>query len=108
MVTQGQSVAAPLADRLEDIRRLCAECRVRVLEVFGSAATDTMSDDSDIDFLVEFLPMGPGKHADCYFRLLFGLEDLFGRTVDLSETPAIKNPYFLDDIKSSRRVLYAA
>ena len=52
--------------------------------------------------------MPPGHYADNYFRLLFGLEDLLGRSVDLAETKAIHNPHFLEDIRQTRQVLYAA
>lgn len=107
MLTQDGRLAEILTQRLEDIRRLCVESNVRVLEVFGSAAIDEMTTESDLDFLVEFRPMEPGKHADSYFHPLFGLEDLFGREVDLSETKAVRNPYFLQDIQRSRQVLYA-
>jgi len=34
--------------------------------------------------------------------------DLFGRNVDLVETGAIRNPYFLRAIAKDRVVLYAA
>lgn len=36
------------------------------------------------------------------------MADLFGRKVDLVETPAVTNPFFLQAILPSRRVLYAA
>ena len=38
---------------------------------------------------------------------LFGLEDLFGRPVDLVMTSAVTNPYFLEVIADSPTVLYA-
>lgn len=108
MLTQNRHIADLVASKLDDIRRLCVEAKVRMLEVYGSAATDEMTDDSDIDFLVEFLPLEPGQHADCYFRLLFGLEDLFEREIDLSESTAVRNPYLLQDIEEARQVLYAS
>ena len=46
--------------------------------------------------------------ARCYFGLLFGLEDLLGRKVDLVDFRAIQNPYFLRSINKDRVVLYAA
>jgi predicted nucleotidyltransferase len=46
--------------------------------------------------------------ADRYFGLLAALEDLFARPIDLVMIPAIKNPYFLQGIKPSRTLLYAA
>ncbi len=92
------------------LRKLCREFKVRSLELFGSAAAaeSFRAEDSDLDFLVEFLPLEPGTHADAYFGLLGALEDLFRRPVDLVMTRAITNPYFLQSANQTRTVLYAA
>jgi hypothetical protein len=88
---------------------LCRQSRVARLEVFGSAATgQDFGAESDVDFLVEFQPLEPGEHARCYLGLLVDLQDLFGRHVDLVETGAIRNPYFLEAVNETRTVLYAA
>jgi predicted nucleotidyltransferase len=94
----------------DDLARLCQQYRVKRLEVFGSALEEKRFDDerSDLDFLVEFLPLQAGEHADAYFGLLEALEHLFGRGVDLVMTQAIKNPYFLEKINQARVSLYAA
>lgn len=91
------------------LEALCRQYRVRRLELFGSAASDTFDEEmSDLDFLVEFLPMQEGQYADTYFDLLFALQTLFGRPVDLVMPEAVKNPYFLQAINQHREVLYAA
>ena len=99
-----------IARNLKAIKELCARYRVRCLEVFGSAMDDESFDreNSDLDFLVEFLPLKPGEYADTYFGLLENLEDLFGRHVDLVMVRAIKNPYLLESINRTRKLLYAA
>ena len=78
--------------------------------MFGSAATGSYRpEDSDLDFVVEFQPTEtPGARADAYFGLLEGLEELFGRRVDLVIGSAIKNPYFLESVEESRQSIYAA
>ena len=92
-----------------ELEELCRRYHVKTLEVFGSAADGTWDPErSDLDFLVEFLPLEPGPAAKAYFGLLFGLEDLFHRKIDLVMPTAIKNPYFLKSVTQSRRVLYAA
>ena len=92
------------------LEHLCTQYRVRRLELFGSALSDDRFDDadSDMDFLVEFLPLEPGQRADAYFGLLEALETLFQRSVDLVVTKAMKNPYFLQAIDRERELLYAA
>jgi len=99
-----------IEDNREAIKDLCTRYRVRRLEVFGSALTDRgfHAERSDIDFLVEFLPLKQGEYADSYFGLLEALEELFDRHVDLVMTGAIKNPYFLESVNRNRTVLYAA
>jgi predicted nucleotidyltransferase len=89
---------------------LCQRYRVRSLELFGSAATGRGFDParSDVDFLVEFLPLEPTEHAEAYFGLLRALDGLFQRQVDLVEATAISNPYFLTAVNQSRSLLYAA
>ena len=102
-------MVALIESKMEDLARLCVRYRVRRLELFGSAAgQDFDAATSDLDFLVEFRDVPPGEHADCYFGLLEALESLFGRPVDLAETNAIRNPYFLAAIEKTRKVLYAA
>lgn len=92
-----------------ELTELCRRHHVKTLELFGSASNgDFDADRSDLDFLVELQPMPPAAHSRDYFGLWFALEDLFGRKVDLVETPAVTNPYFLQEILPSRRVLYAA
>ena len=99
-----------IEDNREAIKDLCTRYRVRRLEVFGSTLTgkDFCSEQSDLDFLVEFLPLKQGEHADAYFGLLEALEELFNGHVDLVMPGAIKNPYFLESVNKNRKVLYAA
>ena len=92
-----------------DLEVLCKRFGVRRLEAFGSAVSGRFqSETSDVDFLVEFLPLnGPG-YADRYFGLLESLETLFQRPVDLIVASAIKNPYFRQSVDETRTLLYAA
>jgi hypothetical protein len=91
------------------LKSLCRKYHVGRLELFGSAVTDEYDEKtSDLDFLVEFLPLQEGQYADAYFDLLFALQELFGRPVDLVMPEAIKNRYFLQAINQHRETLYAA
>ncbi|MFH1370426.1 MAG: nucleotidyltransferase domain-containing protein [Planctomycetota bacterium] len=101
---------AIVEQNLETLKELCRRYRVLRLELIGSALTGEKFDqkESDIDFLVEFQPLKEGEYADTYFGLLEGLESLFNRHVDLVMVRAVKNPYFLEAINKSRKVLYAA
>ncbi len=99
----------PIDEFRPRLAELCRLHRVKTLELFGSASCGRFdAKHSDFDFLVEFEPLAPGLHAKAYFGLWFDLQDLLGREVDLVETLAIINPYFLKAVNQQRRVLYAA
>lgn len=94
--------------RLE-LEQLCRRHYVKRLEVFGSAVDGTFDPvRSDLDFLLEFLPAAATRPFHGYFDLKEGLEQLFGRRVDLVMPSAIRNPYFLQAVSQQRQVLYAA
>ena len=100
----------PLLEQHRDaLFRLCQTFAVKRLELFGSASDGRFDPArSDLDFLVEFHPSPGLGVADQYFGLLEGLEDLFKRKIDLLQLPAVRNPYLLRGINSSRTLLYAA
>jgi predicted nucleotidyltransferase len=100
---------AVVADRLSELRALCARRRARRLAVFGSAVSGGFDPStSDLDFVVEFEPLPPAQHADSYFRLCEDLEGLFGRPVDVVELAPIRNPYLLAAIHETQVVVYEA
>ena len=57
------------------------------IALFGSTARDTARPDSDIDVLVSF--DGPAT-SQRYFGVLFFLEDLLGRPIDLVTDKALR------------------
>jgi len=96
-------------EKRAELGRLCAQYHVRRLELFGSAADERFDPErSDLDFLVEFEDLAWNEYAQHYFGLADALADLFGHPVDLVMLAAVDNPYFLEEIESSRRLLYAA
>ena len=91
-----------------EIRNLCKRNKVKNLFVFGSALTDSFTDKSDIDLIVDIDSSDPLDYADNYFRLKFALEELLNRQIDLLENKAIKNPYLRENIDNSKTLLYAS
>ncbi len=96
-----------IEEKREALAQICAEYRVRSLEVSGSAATGKLTDDSDLDFPVDFRPVDSMSLTDQYFGLLEVLEELFGRKVDLLTRRSLRNPYFIDSVEKTRQLLYA-
>ncbi len=100
-----------IEDHKEELVRLCRQYHVQSLEVFGSAVTDRFDPQrSDLDFLVTFRKedIPHGEYANNYFGLLFALEDLFQRQIDLVTTTWLRNPYFIAEIAKTRTLFYAA
>jgi len=91
------------------IAEACASHGVARLDVFGSAVRDDFRPDaSDIDLLVEFVPMETYARVEAYFGMLDDLRRLLGTKVDLVMVGAVRNPYIARDIERTRRTLYAA
>jgi predicted nucleotidyltransferase len=91
-----------------DIRNLCHKNKVKNLYVFGSVLTDSFTDKSDIDLIVDIDSNDPLDYADNYFNLKFALEELLNRQIDLLENKTIKNPYLRENIDNSKTLLYAS
>jgi hypothetical protein len=97
-----------ISTRQEAIEALCVRYGVRSLYIFGSAVRDALTEESDLDFLVEFENPVVEGYFDRYFGLLEGLEGLFARPVDLVVESTIRNPYFRQSVEQSKVLLYAA
>ena len=91
---------------IQSIKNLCINHSVDKLYLFGSILGNGFNEKSDIDFVVRFKNIELLKYADNYFDFKFSLEDLFNRPIDLLEEPAIKNPYFLESLNESKKLIY--
>lgn len=101
---------AAIADKKEELVKLCRRHGVIRLEVFGSAARGTDFDPltSDADFLVEFRLDNGRAPLHQYFDFAEALREALGRSVDLVESDAIQNPYLRTAIDKSRELIYAS
>ncbi|WP_144829094.1 nucleotidyltransferase family protein [Kocuria rhizophila] len=93
-----------------DLDAICrsAECHgVAELALFGSAITGGFTADSDVDFLVDFLP-GRTDPFEAFCALREELARIVGRDVDLVVERAIRNPYFRDSARAQAKTLYVA
>ena len=88
------------------IKKLCKEYKVRTFSAFGSVTRDDFSDNSDVDFVVDFDETDPFRYTDLYFQLKEKLEQLFKRQIDLIEERAIKNQYFKKELDETKILIY--
>ena len=77
-----------------------------MLYMFGSILDDRFTDESDVDFLVEFENVDVQNYFDNYMDFKEKLEILLDRQVDLVENQAIRNPIFRRVIDRDKRLVY--
>ena len=99
-----------IAEKKEEIARICRRYDVRRLEVFGSAARGTDFDlaKSDADFLVEYKPPLQPRFLERVLNLQDDLQGVLGRKVDLIRDGTIRNPYRKASIDEDREVVFEA
>jgi predicted nucleotidyltransferase len=92
--------------KIEQIRALCKQNKVKTLFAFGSVTRDEFNANSDIDLVVDFEEKDPFVYSDLYLTLKSSLEDLLKRKVDLLEERAIKNRFFRQQLDNTKVLLY--
>ncbi len=103
-------MAPEVRENIDLIIEACKKMQVKSLYVFGSAAREDYSKKSDIDFLYSMFIGDNGLPASQYdyFDLLFKLEEITGKKVDLIAEKGIRNKYFLAEIMKDRQKIYEA
>ncbi len=97
---------AMLIDHKSAITELCKQFNVKHLFVFGSVLTEEFNSKSDVDFLVEFHNIKYKDYATNYFDFKDALNALLGRSVDIVEYKAIKNPFFRATVNANKLQIY--
>lgn len=92
--------------KINRIKKLCTQYKVRTFSVFGSVTSDNFRDESDIDFVVDFNENDPFEYTELYFQLKDKLEKLLKRQIDLIEYRAIKNNYFKKELDETSVLIY--
>jgi predicted nucleotidyltransferase len=90
---------------------LCKNHHVKSLSVFGSVLTSDFNAESDLDFAVVFNRdelTNADDFGDNYLDFILGLEKEFKRDVDVVNEENIKNPYFANVLKKTKKLFYAA
>jgi len=89
----------------DEIAAICQRHGVQKLSLFGSALQQTLRQDSDFDFLVEFKPDAKIGLIE-FGRLQLELETLLNRKVDLVSSSGLK-PFVKERVLQSVELLYA-
>jgi predicted nucleotidyltransferase len=91
----------------QDLAAFCRRWKVAELYLFGSGARGELREDSDLDFMVEFLPREHWNAWD-FVDMREELMRLVGRPVDLVEKGTIENPFRRASIERDLVVVYEA
>lgn len=90
----------------EQLIDLCKRYNVETLYLFGSAQSDRMNDNSDVDLLVKFKKFNAAKYFQNYIDFKTSLQKLFNRDVDLLEEQTLSNPYLINSINKNKELIY--
>ena len=88
---------------LPQIKQLMQQYGVQRAYAFGSSVKNTMRPDSDVDFIISFPEnMDYETYGNNYFALLYSLQDLLKKEVDLVTEKTLKNPYLVQSINQHK------
>jgi predicted nucleotidyltransferase len=94
--------------KVNEIKEICENYWVNSVCIFGSSLTESFTDQSDIDLVVDF----ERKDFHCSFDQIMNfkadMEDLFQRRVDLISRKTIRNKILKSEIDSSKVQIYAS
>ncbi len=96
-------------NKIDEIRKICQEMQVQSLYLFGSGTNEKkFTKKSDLDFLFQFKKDKHGYPVSGYdyFDLLFELERITGKKIDLVAEEKIKNKFFLDRVNQEKIKVY--
>jgi predicted nucleotidyltransferase len=92
-----------IKNALPEIKVLLEKYGVESAYLFGSAAKETQNEKSDVDFLIRFKKELDYKtYGNNYFELLYSLQALLNKDVDLIAEETLSNPYFIESINQSK------
>lgn len=93
------------ADEFDTLATLCKTCHVQRLEFFGPSVTRNFHPRcSALDFPVTLEPCSPGEHYERNFGFPEFVDALLSHRVDLVETGALRNPYFLRHVNATKMI----
>jgi uncharacterized protein len=96
-------------DNMDKIIKTCEEMQLQSLYLFGSASNKSrFTKNSDLDFLYKFKKDQNGLTISQfdYFDLMFSLEKITGKKIDLVAEDKIKNKFFLKRVNEEKVKLY--
>jgi predicted nucleotidyltransferase len=94
--------------KVNEIKEICENYRVNSVCIFGSSLTESFTDQSDIDLVVDFERKDFHGSFDQFMDFKTDMEGLLQRRVDLISRKTIRNEILRNEIDSSKVLIYAA
>ncbi len=85
---------------------ICKAHKVKELYLFGSAVNGNFTDKSDLDILVDIDEPDPLIRGELLLSFWDELELYSDRKVDLLTPSSLRNPYLIESINKTKRLIY--
>jgi len=98
-----------LQKELPAIVNLFQRHEIKRAYAFGSVCTSHFNEKSDVDFLVSFKEgLDPADQGEHWWDLLYSLEDVLHREVDLLTESSLHNRFFIESVDKNKTLIYEA
>lgn len=87
-------------------QQLCERNHVAYMYAFGSSVTGGFGPNSDIDVLLDVDVKDDLEAGQALADVWNGLEEFFGRPVDLLTERSLRNPYLRKEIERTKKLIY--
>jgi len=96
-----------LSNKIKLLKPIFQKHKVEKAYLFGSVITTNFSDQSDVDLLITFQEnIDPLEKGELWWSLYDSLRQHFNREIDLVTESSLKNPYFIEEVNSTKQLIY--
>ena len=92
---------------LPKVFELFKKHKIKNAFLFGSVLSEKFNENSDIDFLINFIDYSdPLIVGQSIWDLEDELETIINRKIDLLTERSLKNPYFIQELNNTKQLIY--
>ena len=94
-----------ITKNIKEIITLFENNKVKKAYIFGSVLSEKFNDESDIDLIIDLESnLSPTERGEIWWN--DELRNIFNKEIDIINENKIKNPYFLNEINKTKRLIY--
>lgn len=96
-----------IKNNIDSIISLCKANKVKYLYLVGSHAKGNATNNSDVDFLLDFKKnISVEEYSDNYFTLHYELKKILQKNIDIITENSLSNPIFIQSIHKNKELIY--